>query len=524
MFERTAAWVRWSVVGVCCGVPIVWALAMVALHPATLREAWPVDGRGAVLLRTLGVNATAALLAVGLGAMVFRALRYRVGVMSAAVALAMPGLVWAYAGAEALRWLGPFAPQSWPDVARGIVSLGLWLWPVPAVMLAVSAGRLDGSVLQAADLDGARRRVAMRLLVPAALAGGAAAFALATGTFAVWDASGIRVTSTVVRTVFDTGTFVEGVAVGLSSPDARAASAISTALPTVVVTLAALVIAVRFARTAGGYGTAGMNAIESHGGVAAGLRRVIVVSLAALPVGVLVLNLPTLAVDPRPYLGALAHGISLALLVGLVTVLLGATALVGRPTITLALAMSAFLLGGQWLAIAWIRLLNQPVPEPLLSISDWVYGGDAVVVLAHVGRFGWLGLAAGWFAWSPGMRGLRRQAAVDGASAWRTFLHVTLPTNAIPLIAAGLGAAALALGEIQATVLLVPDTLPPRMATWLHIAADRAMTEASVVLAVAVGLFALTAATVSFLSGDQRELCRNAECGMMNAEVETPTA
>lgn len=483
---------RWLIVGLCCAVPIGWALALLIMEPATLCEAWPTGGRGEVLLRTLGVNGTAALIAVGIATLVFPTMHRRVGIVAAAVALAMPGLAWAYAGAEFLRWVGPFAPQSWPDVARGIVSLGLWLWPVPAVLMSVAHARTDRAVLDAAALDGGRWRVSARLLLPAAIAGGAAAFALATGTFAVWDASGIRVTSTVVRTVFDTGTFVEGVAVGQSSGNARAASAIATLLPTVLATLIAAGLAVLWGRVTS------TEVTEPEPGRGR-WRWPIVVGLALFPVTVLMCNLPTLVFDPRPYLAALFHGVGVAVVVGLVSACLGVTALVSRGTGALVLAVGAFLLGGQWLAIAWIRLLNQPIPGPLLALTDWIYGGDAVVVLAHSGRFAWIGLAAAWLAWTPGMRALQAQAGVDGATPWQTLRHVTLPLHATTLIAAAAGAAALSLGEIQATVLLVPDTLPPRMATWLHIADDRAMTEASVVLAVSVGMLALIAGGIHSL-------------------------
>src|SRR5439155_21120038 len=75
--------------------------------------------------------------------------------------------------------------------------------------------------------------------------------------------------------------------------------------------------------------------------------------------------------------------ILIAAIAGAVALALGAWAAVAEPRgATLALGLVTFLLGGQLIAIALIRLYNRPG-------WSWLYNASPVVVLARLARFGW---------------------------------------------------------------------------------------------------------------------------------------
>jgi ABC-type sulfate transport system permease component len=164
----------------------------------------------------------------------------------------------------------------------------------------------------------------------------------------------------------------------------------------------------------------------------------------------------------------------------------------------LVLAGASFLIGGQLLAIALIRIYNRG----FLDLAEWAYDAWPVPVMAYMGRFGWLALVAGRGTWSRPWRELRDMAAVDGADVLLTAGYVVWPL-AWPTLAAGaLLVGALSLTEVPATVLLFPQNpqvLTPLLMTWVHMARFDPMIEASLLMmisvlapvAVALGLIAL---------------------------------
>jgi iron(III) transport system permease protein len=160
----------------------------------------------------------------------------------------------------------------------------------------------------------------------------------------------------------------------------------------------------------------------------------------------------------------------------------------------LILTAATFLVGGQLLAIADIRIYNRPG-------LIWAYDNFPAPSFAYIGRFGWLALAASAATWTKPWRELREMASVDGATTFQRALGVIWPLAWPTLLAGGLIVGALSLTEVPATVLLFPQNpqvLTPTLMTWVHMAHYDAMIEASllmmaVVLLPAVGAVLLTA-------------------------------
>jgi DNA-binding beta-propeller fold protein YncE len=155
----------------------------------------------------------------------------------------------------------------------------------------------------------------------------------------------------------------------------------------------------------------------------------------------------------------------------------------------LVIGVVSFLIGGQILAIALIRLYNRPW-------LDWVYNNYPIVVMAYIGRFGWIVLAAAGVTWSNPWRQLRDLAAVDGATSLQTARYVIWPL-AWPLLgAAAMFVLILSLSEVPATVLLSPQKpqmLVPMLMTWVHMLRYDAMIEASLLMAGVVVVLGLAA-------------------------------
>src|SRR6185312_1429274 len=168
----------------------------------------------------------------------------------------------------------------------------------------------------------------------------------------------------------------------------------------------------------------------------------------------------------------------------------------GRWTRGLLLATGCtFLIGGQLLAIADIRIYNRPGLE-------WAYDAFPAPVFAYFGRFGWLALAASRATWSRPWQELRDMASIDGASTWRTALGVIWPLAWPVLLAGGLVVGALSMTEVPATVLLFPQhpmVLTPTLMTWVHMARFDPMIEASLIMMAAVLVPAVVAVLLTGL-------------------------
>lgn len=428
------------------------------------------------------------------------------------------------------------------DVFRCIWSLGTWLWPLPAGIIGLSLRRLDANLQQQALLDGALWRITARQLAGPVAASLACATILAAQEFAVYEPTGISVVATEVRQVFQTGlvssadnpitapmdvgaTLVspsDGAANGmpgtagpsggeagratqvsplqpLSTQSTRAAAAIATALP-----LLAVIFALGFlALWAGGRASAaeeveegGWPSVLDAGWRAKLLAGLVVLVAVAVPVGSMVLALRR-ELDPvrvwRQSGPEVSGSLFLAALAGLAAAAVAFWAAVRRMRFALPLAVVSFLVGGQLLAIALIRLYNRP------SLG-WVYDAPPIMVMAYLARFSWLALLAAGATYSRPWRALRDLAAVDGAGPVRAAVYVVWPLAWPLLLASAVLVAVLSLTEVPATVLispLRPEPVVPKLMAWVHILENDPMIEACLLLvSLTLALSALAAGLV----------------------------
>ena len=530
------------IVGVCSGLPLLWMAGAIAFaSPAVRAELHLSSFRLELLLRTFAYNGLAALLATLMGLPAAFVLGRGKGFVAKLMwvvlpaALLMPSLSYTYGwsqvtrmlriyltdhlGIETVARLGlTFMPAGPADTFRCIWSLAGWLWAVPAGLIGLSLRRLDSSVQQQALLDGALLRITLRQLFPSIVASIAVVTIVATQEFAVYEPTGISVVATEVRMVFDTGAVsspdnpIAGPSIsgsGTKSPDqaGRAAAAVATALPLVVVTLI-------LAMTVGWFATRG----ESGESIAVAdwppildatwrskLTTVLLLALnLGVPVGALIVSLHELrelgvavvlnkiwrGFEPQ-VLGA----VFVATLTAIVAGIAAFSASARRMRWLLILTGATFLIGGQLLAVADIRIYNRPW-------LYWAYDYFPAPVFAYFGRFGWLALAASAATWTRPWRELRDMASVDGATPFHAAWNVVWPLGAPLLVAGGLIVGALSMTEVPATVLLFPQhpqVLTPTLMTWVHMAQYDPMIEASLLMMAVVVLPAVGAVLLTTL-------------------------
>jgi ABC-type Fe3+ transport system permease subunit len=498
---------------VICGVfPLAWLASTILLNPDVYRELHIDSFRAQLLARTIGYNGAAAVLATLMGLPAGyvlgrgRGLAARLLWVVLPAALLLPSLSYAYGWSQFVRLVHGWAydnygislmprPARAGDVFRCIWSLAAWLWAVPAGLIGLALRRMDPLVQQQALLDGALRRFTLRQLAGPILASMAIVTVLASQEFAVYEPTGISVVATEVRMVFDTGAVSSpnnsiavplGGGEGKSSPDqpARAAAALTTALPLLVVTSLLAIIAAWGARRGSATESLAVGdwpRVLDVSRWTIGLTILLILLNIGVPVWALFKSLRAtmsperIAKEFGPQTnGAIFVG-SVAGLIALVAALSAAACWVRG---LLGTAGIVFLVGGQLLAIALIRIFNRPG-------LVWAYDIWVVPAIAYVGRFGWLALAAGRSTWSPPWRELRSVAAVDGASTIRTAMSVIWPIAWPTLVAGGLLVGALSLTEVPATVLIMPQqpqVLTPLLMTWVHTARYDPMIEASLLM------------------------------------------
>jgi ABC-type Fe3+ transport system permease subunit len=435
-------------------------------------------------------------------------------------ALFMPSLAFAYGWAELVRSadriyrpLGiTFFPASPSDILRCIGTLAAWLWAVPACVIGLSLRRMDTSVQQQAALEGALMRVTLRQLLAPLIVSISAVTILATQEFSVYEPSGISVVATEVRMVFDTGAFssianpIAGSipATGVYSPEQkqRAAAAVATALPLLGISFA---LAALSAWLASRFATGEEIAVGSWPRALDAPRWALVLAILllalniGLPIASLLMRLHA-KLSPTRIWDEFSPKVLGSILIGSIAALVGAVAALSASVRwtrgLLAVSGLAFLIGGQILAIALIRISNRPT---LL----WAYDSLALPVAAYVGRFGWLALASARATWTKPWRELREMAALDGASPLRIASAVVWPL-AWPALAAGcIFLGALSLTEVPATVLLSPQNpqvLTPMLMTWVHAAHYDPMIEASLLMVFLVLIPVAIAMLLIFLA------------------------
>lgn len=502
---RLADWIPplalWSILAVACGLPLAWLAVQLVARPGLWGDAIPDSFRAWLIVRTFAFNALAATLAMAFALPIALTLAFggrctRWLWWLLPVPLLVPSLVITYGWKQAVGLAGidPL-PQSFADVARCIVALASWLWPVPAMAVAFALARLDGNLLMQATLDGAVGRTVARVLAAPVMLGWSAAMLLALQEFAVFEPTGISVIATEVRFVFETGASLDqswsmlpdGTDGAGPTQDARMGAALAVMLPAIGLMLLLAGVAWRTIRSldgsAGEWGERAGRIVRLPRWVSL-LASIEALVLIGLPIAAMALTRqgafrPWKVLDE--YRPQLLGSIGLGALAGACGVACVVLASVGRPSRKMiGVALASFLIGGQWAAIALIVLFNRPW---LLALYD----SYLMPTIAYVGRFVWIALIAAAATWSPGVRPLRELAATDGAGPWATWRSVILPI-AWPLLAgACLLIFTLSMTEVPATTLLQPaNTLVPMLMTWAHILNYDAMIDASLLLCLVV--------------------------------------
>ena len=163
------------------------------------------------------------------------------------------------------------------------------------------------------------------------------------------------------------------------------------------------------------------------------------------------------------------------------------------------LGLLAFLMAvpGPIVGIALIRLLNRPADSPL-AIVAWLYDTNFAPWLAQTLRALPLVTLVVWPALQSVPQSMLDAAATEGAGWWRQLVAIALPQRLPALAVAWLVGFAVAVGELAATVLVVPPgptTISVRIFSLIHYGVDDRVAAICLVLCGALaGLVAIGAA------------------------------
>jgi ABC-type Fe3+ transport system permease subunit len=523
--------VVWTVFALCCALPVVWMAVALVSTPGAFKAIHPIGFHVKLLGRTLLYNGAVAVIATTLAIPVAIVLGKGRGAVAGVLAfvlpaaLLLPSIVYSYGWMQVLRvaneylrghgWVERLGihsvypmPGSAGDVWRCVWTLATWLWPIPAGVIGLSLRQLDADLQQQALLEGAYWRVVGRQLAGPTVAALAVVAILAMQEFAVYEPTGISVVATEVRTVFETGepgwttgaisSVQTGQAFSLAPGDQEknAAAALVTAFPLLAVIGALSFVALRVGRDdASDAVDHGAKPAVLWAGWASVLLALIVIAITLVLPMVTMVGSIRRAFDLervwRTFSPSVLGTLSVALLAAGVAFVVAACGLVRRFTWPGVLGLVTFLIGGQLLAIALIRLYNRPAFAH--DGFRWIYNGPGIVVMAYLARFGWLAVWATRSTWTSRWRSLRDMAAVDGAGAVAVARRVVWPV-AWPLVAAcGVLVMLLSMTEVPATVLLNPlrpQVFVPQLMTWVHTLRNDDMLEGSLLLAGMVAVLA----------------------------------
>lgn len=482
------------------GVPVVWAVSVIAQEPRTLvAAAWDERMMG-LFVRTI---ITASLASIG-AVLIAMPVAYAMGRSTnwparalwivVPLPLLLPTMVTGYGWQQLLAIfdIHPM-PQSTVDVARCVGILATWLFPVPAVAIAMVIRRLDESLLEQAAIDGVLGRFVLRRMIAPATLSFLVCVVLAMQEFSIFEPTGISVMATEIRMIFETGMLssssnpiaglVGGVGIATASDlPGRAALALVAGVPVIVLTSVLAIIAMLLYRK--------LRLDESIELTPPAVRLrasrawsivawALVIASVGVPVGAMIASLdkPFVVRDVVVEVGPqLRWSISIALATGLIGVVIACLSAITPPRTTLLLALASFLIGGQFTAIAMLRIFS--TSDLGVRILDW----NIPVVLAHVSRFSWIALLAGASLHAGPWQKYRQMAAADGASGVQIFRDVIVGMGWPMIMLAGVLMGSLSLTEVPATALLVPPSLVPMLLTWVHQQNYGPMLEASLLL------------------------------------------
>jgi len=141
------------------------------------------------------------------------------------------------------------------------------------------------------------------------------------------------------------------------------------------------------------------------------------------------------------------------------------TPILRRPWLRLAALSLCLTIPGPLLGVVTIRLLNRPPDSPLAALA-WLYDSNFAPWLVQTLRAVPLATLVMWPALASVPQVMLDTAATDGTGWWGRLLHIALPQRWPAASAAWLVGFAVAVGELAATILVMP---PQRGATALSI-------------------------------------------------------
>ncbi len=397
--------------------------------------------------------------------------------------------------------LGRFLASK-PDVAQWIglvVSVFVmicWYWPLAALLLAQGWRNIDARIWDIASLDarGSQwwRRITMPLMWRTAVLAFMVCFVMSLAEFGTFHLAGVQTVGTELAVLYEL--------TGSAGAVARAA------WPLAVIAMIAAIVIGRVSRE-----------WESHTVPIAENHRAgsffmwgCVVALVVLSVGgpvvILVYNMQgttelqrflTLHADDLAWSGivaAVAAVLSCAIAMSIIRRnnrfrregkerrrVAGALATAMRATVFTAMFLPASVM-----AVSLLSMVHH------LGAADWLRDSWLLVSAGQAGRFGGIALVVLSFAQSSHDKFLSEMAALDGASAWRTWLHVHLPRTWPLYAGVFLLLILFSLTELSATMVLLPAGVPnfaQRLLNQMHYARDQQVIASCLVLIIFFVLF-----------------------------------
>jgi iron(III) transport system permease protein len=176
---------------------------------------------------------------------------------------------------------------------------------------------------------------------------------------------------------------------------------------------------------------------------------------------------------------------------------------VGKIAAILASA-AALAVPGPLVGIGLIALFNQPGMPPLNFLYDDTIG---VVAIAQGIRAFPLGMLIVWHALHTVPSDLLEAAELDGAGVWTRLVRIVLPLRWPALALAWLAAFVVAIGELSATIVVVPAgvaTLGVRISQLLHFNMQNELAGLCLILMAAAAMLAGVLVVLAARSGSAR--------------------
>lgn len=175
------------------------------------------------------------------------------------------------------------------------------------------------------------------------------------------------------------------------------------------------------------------------------------------------------------------------------------------PWLRLVMLAVCLMIPGPLLGIAVIRALNQPDSSPLAFLSTFYDSNFAPWLVQTIRTLPWSTLIL-WSAFASVPQVMLDMAATDGAGWWRQLLWIALPQHVSAVVAAWLLGLAIAVGELAATVLVMPPArhtvLAVQVFQLLHYGVDDRL--AAICLVMAIGIAGIVAIAARLMNRSAR--------------------